>query len=265
MSGFSIGGFQFGRSNANVVPPSTPPAQAQMIPKNDGNPPPNGGNEPDNNPNNNADPNKGKTPDSPLDNYADLFKVKVDDKGQPIAPQADPLAAPIINFDPEAIKKTLAGKHLVGNIDQELMQKAMSGQDPQAFMQVLNQVVNTTLNHSIAITANMAENAIKTNNERFERALPDRIRTTQIHQSQSKNPALSHPAVAPMVAALKVQIAQQNPHLPPDRVQDMAENYWIEASKAIQGNDPANVQAAQQKTKASEGPDWGNLLLDPQG
>lgn len=256
-------GNMFGRSNTSVVPQSTPPAQQQMQPKHDptqinGNTTGDANNT--NNADNNADPAKGKSQDSPLDTYAALFDTPKDDKGQPIAQPDDPLSTPVVSFDPAKLAEALKGKNLVGAIDPELMQKAMSGQDPQAFMQVLNQAATNSFQSSLAVSARLVEDAIKKHTANIEAALPDRIRNTQIRQGVAKNPTLSHPSVKPMVDALKMQIASRNPQLSPDQVQQYAENYWLEASKAIVGTDPATPQTGNSKTGNNQ-PDWNDLLL----
>jgi len=254
-----------GGAGGSVVDPSKPPpgyqtGNTQLNPQNNNSQIQNGNTgaadlKPGD-PNNNADPNKGAQ-GSQLDNFKDIFKLPTDDKGQPLG-NTDPLAQPIMQFDAAKLKEAASKMNFAQGIDAELLQKAMSGQDPQAFMQVLNTVAQTGFTSAISVTSKMAETAIATNNQRFEQALPDRIRTTQINQAQPKHPALAHPAAAPMVSALKMQIAQTNPHLPPDRVAEMAENYVIAMATDI---NTVNTQTeTKTKNKNSSEPDWGALL-----
>lgn len=244
MSGAFGNLFQFGRSNANnpgtptnVGAPQVTPQQQQTQPKHDPTQITNG--------NTGAADNTGGAPikdgdkkeDSPLDIYKDIFTIPTDDKGNPIQPSADPLSSPVIDFDPAKLQEALKGKNLVGNVPQELLQKAMSGNDPQAFMQVLNLASTNSFQLAIGAASKMVESAISKHTANLEAALPSRIRDTQIRQSSVKNPVLSHPAAAPMVEALKMQIAVKNPQLSPDRVTEMAENYFIAMSKELGNND----------------------------
>ena len=272
MSGFLSGMNIFGRSNAPQIPPShvapTQSGQQQQLPyqpgqqqlqqpANNNNPQQTaqtnqGQQEPNNNPNNNADPNKG----SQLDNFTDLFKVKTDDKGQPVQ-QTDPFSTPIMSVDPQKLREAAGKMNFTAGIDQELVQKAMSGQDPAAFMQVLNIVGQNGFSTALAAAGNITNTALDTYHQRIDKALPDRIRNVQISQGKPKNPALSHPAAAPMVHALKAQFASANPQLSPDQVNEMAENYFT--SFAADFSKAADSANPQKKTVPAE-TDWTQLL-----
>lgn len=257
---------QFGRSNEsnpNLNAPKTqsglPPQQDQLVPKNNGNPPPNGPNEPGNSSQNNADPSKGPKQDSPLDTYKDIFTIPVDEKGAPIAPPPDPLSGKVINFDAQKVADSLKGKNFLSGVNPELLEKVNAGNNPQALMELLNTVVGTTLQHSIAVSASMAENAIQANNERFEKALPDRIRGVQLRQSTPKNPILSNPAIAPMVEAFKLQLASKNPQLSPQAIQDYTDRYFQDVAVALTGVNSEGTPHSQNSKQGKE-PDWSALL-----
>lgn len=266
MAGFFPGGMNiFGRSNANNAGTPAAPGyetrQQQMEPKNPtpGTPNPQGqdgapgttGNNPDNTANN------PRPPGSSLDQYADLFKMQVDDKGQPIQPPADPLAQPIINMDPAKLQEAASRMNFLAGVSPELLQKAQSGQDPNAFMEVLNAATRNAFTGATTALSKVVEESIRKNNERYDQALPDRVRSLQINQSQAKHPALNHPAAAPMVNALKHQIATANSHLSPDQVTQMAENYFISLSADISTHDKRTNPAT---SKQNAEPDWSSLL-----
>lgn len=203
------------------------------------------------------DPNK-KPEGSQLDTFNDLFKMETDDKGQPIV-RSDPMDGPIMNLDAAKLQEAAKKMNFTQGMDPEILQKAMSGSDPAAFMQVLNTAVQNGFQGAIKVTQQMAEEAIQRNNARVEAALPDRIRTTQIRQHQSSNPVLSHPAVAPIMEGLKATIAQKNPNLSPDRVAGMAEQYFMAMHGELNNVSQANDK--QQRDKQNNSPDWENLLL----
>jgi hypothetical protein len=252
----------FGMSNIGNNAPVQPqnnnpnfPSKNQLDPKNQPDPitgqP---GTEANNDPANNADPQKGQG--SQLDNFKDLFKVQTDDKGNPQVP-VDPLSGPLLTVDPQKLKEAASKLNFTGNIAPEQLQKAMSGQDPQAFMDVLNSVAQGAFLQAMQVNAGVVETAFQKHTSRIETALPDRIRNIQVRNAAPKHAALSHPAAAPMVEALKGQIARANPHLSPEKVAEHAENYFIAfASDVTAGNQ-------QQSNGNKSGPqetDWAALL-----
>jgi hypothetical protein len=261
--GFSL---PFGASNQSnpTAQPNNPnfPANKQLEPKNpDGSPrqqmqQQEGNNEPNNDPNNNPDPNKGAQ-GSQLDAFSDLFKLPTDDKGNVVS-HSNPMAEPLLKVDPAALKAAASKMNFAAGIDPEVLTKAMSGQDPQAFMAVLNTVAQNGFAAAMQANAGVVETAFSKHTSRFESVLPDRIRETQINQAAPKHPALSHPAAAPMVAAMKSQIAAKNPHLPPDRVADMAENYFLSFAGDISKHN--ETQSTANKKPAAGEVDWNAVL-----
>jgi len=63
--------------------------------------------------------------------------------------------------------------------------------------------------------------------------LDGRIRNSLIRGQNTSNATLTNPAVAPIFAAVKAQIAQNNPQLSPEVVQQTAEQYFTEMSSAM--------------------------------
>lgn len=257
----------FGMSNANpapMVPNPNPafPAKNQLDPKNNTLDPNNvnrqagDSGEPNADPNNNADPNKG-APGSQLDSFKDLFTVPTDDKGQPQLP-TDPMAGPLLAVNAEKLREAAGKMNFTAGVAPELLQKAMSGQDPQAFMDVLNTVAQGAFLQAMTVNAGVVETAFSRHSQRIDQALPGRIRSVQIGQSAPKHPALSHPAAAPMVAALKSQIASTNPHLTPEQVAEKAEGYVIAMASDITTHN--TQQSNQNQNGSKQETDWIGLL-----
>lgn len=204
-------------------------------------------------PNNNADPTKGKGQDSPLDEFTGFFKMPVDDKGNPVVPD-DPLAKPIVSVDQKALREAVGKTNFAANLNPELLQKALGG-DAQALMQAMSQVAQNAVTASLTISANMQEQAFQTHTQRFKEALPGQVRGVQISQAAPKNSQLSHPAVAPVYESIKMVISQTNPHLSPDRVNEIAENYLQTMSNSLQGDKTPQSGSGGQGGKPAE-IDW---------
>lgn len=267
---FNMRGVQlpFGMSNAsnpNVSPTNNnqqPPNQQQQTsrqqlnqqPQNPGADPrnvnanANNNNDPTQNtdPNNNADPSKG--PGSQLDNFKDIFKLQVDAQGNPIAP-SDPLAKPITQFDAKKFGEATKNMNFAGGISQEQLTKAMSGQDPAAFLDVLNTVARNGFQAAMHLNVNALETGFTNFKQNFDEALPSRVRNLQISQAAPKHPALQHSAVAPVIEALKMSIGQANPNLHPSQVADIAENYLIAMNKDMQTADTQQQQQLQTRNQ----------------
>lgn len=237
------------------------PSNQQLQPQNNNNPANTanqnaGNNEPNMGANNNADPNKGQG--SQLDQFKDLFKLPTDDKGNTTV-WTDPLTQPLMpNVDPAKIREAAGKMNFVGGIDQELMQKAMSGQDPQAFLQVLQTVAANGFSQALQASTGVVETAFTRHNQRLTESLPQHIRQTQINQSQPKHAALSHPAAAPVLTALKNSLAMANPQLSPEQVAEKAEAFVIAMAGDVNAYNAQQQQATAPK-KAGE-VDWTATL-----
>jgi hypothetical protein len=83
-------------------------------------------------------------------------------------------------------------------------------------------------------------------------SLDSRIRNFQIRTQNTSNEALAHPAVAPMLNAVKVQIAQSNPNLSPEAVQTQAEQYFSQMADVL-------VAPKQQAAQAAAAPKTGDF------
>lgn len=196
-----------------------------------------------------------KSPGSQLDNFKDMFTLPVGADGKPII-TTDPLAAPVLQPDAKKLREAASKMNFTAGVSQELLQKAMSGQDPQAFMELLNTVAQNGFFTALQANAGVVQSALSTHTSRLDQALPDRIRNIQIGQVGTKHPALSHPAAVPMVAALKSQIAATNPHLSPEKVAEHAENYIIAMATDMNTSTQKEVNAKNPKNET----DWMALL-----
>jgi hypothetical protein len=190
----------------------------------------------------NADPTKTS---NPLDNFTEMWK------NDPNAtPQSDPLSQPLFNTDPAKIREAASKIDFIGQVPQDVLQKATSG-DMQAFMQVINFVAQKSLATSAELATATAEQGAVKNNERWNSVLPDRIKQLQLAQQRSDNPVLQHPAAQPILQMAKQQAQMKNPNASPAEIQTLAENYLIQFASTL------TAKPAEQGTPASGGgTDW---------
>lgn len=192
-------------------------------------------------------------PQNPMDAFADMFKPKAP---APNAPKVPTLADPILGqLDPTAFKQQVSQANFAAAIPQETMQKAISG-DPQAFAEAINTAAREAFAAAAQLSHGLVEHGARTAAERVNSSLDSRIRNFQIKSQNTNHEALAHPAVAPMLNAVKMQIAQSNPQLTPEAVQRQAEQYFTQMADVLVA---PKQQAAAAAAKPSQN-DFSYLL-----
>jgi hypothetical protein len=194
-------------------------------------------------------------PVNPMDAYANLFAPKPAD---PKAVQQPTMSDPILGvLDPAAFRTQIANANFAANIPQERMQAALSG-DTAAFAEVINAASREAFAAAAQLSHGLIEQGVRTGADRLGNTLDSRIRSSLLKGQNTSNAALTHPAVAPMLNAVKMQIASSNPNLSPDQVQQQAEQYFTQMADVL----VAPKQAAQAaKAKPSEF-DFSSYLAD---
>lgn len=163
----------------------------------------------------------------------------------------DPMAAPLFQTDPAKIAAAAGKMDLVGAIDPDLMTKAMSGQDPNAFANVLNQVAQRTLATSAQLNAATIEQATSRNNARISDSLPGRVKQIQLDALQADNPALQHPASQPLLQLVRAQVQMKNPGMSAVEINQQAERALLGfANQVVTAPQEAAIQ------QATAGTDW---------
>jgi hypothetical protein len=185
-------------------------------------------------------------PVNPMDAYANLFTPKPAD---PKAVNQPTMADPILGaLDPAAFRQQISTANFAANIPQEKMQAALAG-DTAAFAEVINAASREAFAAAAQLSHGLIEQGVRTGAERLSGTMDSRIRNSLLKGQNTSNAALSHPAVAPMLNAVKMQIASSNPTLSPDQVQQQAEQYFTQMADVL----VAPKQAAQAaKIKPSE-------------
>jgi hypothetical protein len=179
---------------------------------------------------------------SPMDSFADMFKPKPVDPNAPKVPTlSDPFLGPL---DPAAFRTQVSQANFAASIPQDTIQKAISG-DSQAFADAINTAAREAFAAAAQLSHGLVEHGSRTAAERVSGSLDSRIRNFQIKSQNTNHEALAHPAVAPMLNAVKMQIATSNPQLSPDQVQQQAETYFTQMADVLTAPKQAAKQAAQ--------------------
>jgi hypothetical protein len=189
---------------------------------------------------------------SPLD----AFKTMWQDDPTKQASNADPFASPLFNMDQGKVNEAIGQIDFVQQLNPELVQKAMSGQDPQAFMQVINEVGRKALLTSVQLSTATAEQAGQKIGQRFNTALPGRFKDLQIQSQAPSNPLLSNPSVAPMLDAVRQRLKMQNPDWTPAQIQQQAEKYFSDFAAELQNSDPKMADQRKAQQASSQEFNW---------
>lgn len=167
-------------------------------------------------------------PANPLDAFQSIWQTPDPSKSEP-----DPLAAPLLNADPGKIRQAAAKMDFTAGITPDLMQKAMGGQDPQAFIQVMNLVAQQAVATSAQLSSATVEHATRANNARMLQALPKHVNQVQLDAMAPQNPVLQHPSAQPMLKMIRGQIQAAEPTLTPAEVNAKAEAYLGTFAQAL--------------------------------
>lgn len=184
---------------------------------------------------------------SSLDNFAAMFKPKAVDPNAPKAPTlADPILGPM---DPAAFRQQVSTANFASGIPAETIQKAISG-DATAFSEAINLAAREAFAAAAQLSHGLVEHGSRTAAERLNGTLDSRIRNFQIKTQNTNHEALTHPAVAPMLNAVKMQIATSNPQMSPEQVQQQAETYFTQMADVLTAPKRAAAQAANTPKEA---------------
>lgn len=191
-------------------------------------------------------------PGSQLDSFTKLWQTPTDKDGKPIV-HANPLATPVLNFDPAKIAESAAQLDFTGKIDPALAAKALAG-DATALSAYVNAAVQAAVVGIVTSQGQVINGALNENNQRLLSTLPTQVKRVQLESQPVDNPILEHPSVAPLMHALKLSEFNKNPNARPEDVHATVVGYLKGLAQAMTEGDPAAVAAAA-KEKAGE-PDW---------
>lgn len=175
-----------------------------------------------------------------LDGFRDLFKPKAVDPNAPKRPTlADPILAPL---DPAAFQQQVQNANFAASIPKDILTKAAAG-DADALAAAINHAAQSGFAAATQLSHGLVEHGARTAAERGNADLDVRMRNQQIRMHNPDNPVLRDPAVAPVVGAIKSQIAQQNPSMSAEQVTQAAEQYFQNMAVALTKPTPEQTAA----------------------
>lgn len=185
-----------------------------------------------------------------LDQFNDLWKPVESPSGQ----QPDQL----FNVDPKQLMEASRKIDFSKAIDPTQLQQIAQGGEAavQAFAQAMNSVAQTVYAQNAAATAKIVEQAVNRTRENLIGELPQHIKRQTVSDTlRAENPALSHPAAAPILGALEQQLTMKFPNASASEISGMAKSYLEGFAGTFQKPQQQQANATQ-----SNEMDWSNYL-----
>ena len=190
-----------------------------------------------------------ETPSSPLDQFKSLWEPNA-------TPQVDGTlpANMFANADPAKMLEAARKVDFSKSIPPEVLAKITAGgpDAAAAFASALNDVSQRAYAQSSFASTKIVEAALAKFQEGLDSRLPSQIKKHQVSDTiRESNPALMHPAAAPILEAMQSQLTVKYPNATVNEIKDMAAQY-LTAFNSV-ANPPK-----KEVTPANE--DWGKFF-----
>ena len=158
--------------------------------------------------------------------------------------------------DPAKMLEAARKVNFASQVPAEVLAKITAGgpDAAAAFAQAINDVAQRSYAQSSFASTKIVEAALAKFQEGMDARLPSQVKRFQVSESlRESNPALQHPAAAPIMEALQSQLTVKYPSASVNEIRDMASQYLSQFGTAI--NPPKKADAIP----ASE--DWGKFFV----
>lgn len=184
---------------------------------------------------------------------------KFNDLWQPVQSSTEGQNGQLFNMDPKQVMDAAKKIDFSKVIQPEQLQAISSGgqEAVNAFAQAMNAVAQTVYAQNTHVTAKMVEQAVQKTREQVLSELPQHIKRQNVSETlRADNPALSHPAAAPIIGALEQQLTMKFPNASSVEIKNMAVDYLSNFAGSF--NKPSKQAQGQQTGKADT--DWDLFL-----
>lgn len=185
--------------------------------------------------------------------------------------------ASLFDIKPEQIQAASKNMNFAANLDQAIVQKALSG-DIQAFMDVINQVGQSVYAQTSYSGMRLMDAGINKFGKNFSDVeLPKHFQSfTADHALRNANPVFADKKYAPMLDTFKRALLAENPQAQPQEIQATAERFLksmlddagkVSASSGPSNNGPrtGNATGSDLVVKDQQGNDDWSQYFSPMG
>lgn len=183
---------------------------------------------------------------------------KFNDIWKPVESPAGEANSNLFNVDPKQLMEAAQKVDFSKAINpQHLQAIAAGGENAMAALsQVMNSVSQTVYAQNAMTTAKIVEQAVKQTRDSIMKDLPQHIKLQAVNDNlRTENPALNHPAAAPILGALQQQLTVKYPNASATEIAGMAKQYLEGFAGTFAKPAPQN----QPETKPGE-TDWTTFL-----
>lgn len=187
-------------------------------------------------------------PESPLAQYTDLWKIDATKK---------PADEPLFNVDPTKLHEAAAQTDFTKVITPELRQKLAAGGDEAitASIEAMNKIAQANFAQSAFATTKIVEQVVDKLTAKHEAQIAEMLKQSKVSDSLNQNnPQLEHPAIAPLVNAMKQQFMEKYPNATPTQISEMTRDYFQVAAKVFTPESSTPVQHSKEEY------DWSKFL-----
>lgn len=168
-------------------------------------------------------------PESPLDQFAGLWEPTKTEGVDGTLP-----ANIFAGVDPKQMLAAARKVDFAKSIPPEVLAKVTAGgpEAQAAFVQMLNDVSQRAYAQSSLASTQIVQQALAKFQEGLDARLPSQIKRHAVSDTlREANPALSHPAAAPIMEAMQSQLAVKYPNATVAEIRDLATQYLSAFSK----------------------------------
>lgn len=191
-------------------------------------------------------------PVADLDAFKDLFTPVAKDPNAP----ADFNPSAIFNLDPATMAEHISKIDFASAVTKEQLAAITEGGEGAmaAFLSAMNGVAQKTFQTSTIATGKMVEQALSQASLAMDKKIDGQVKQNQVSSKLlESNPALSHPAAAPIIGMIKAQLIAKHPTASADEISKLANQYASEFANVAAGKkEPADAD------KVPTGTDWDN-------
>lgn len=198
-------------------------------------------------------PNNVPAPESENKDPLDAFK----DIWQPNENQPEP--QPLISVDAKTLAEASKKTDFTKLITPEQLQGIAAGGEEgvKAFAQAMNAVAQGVYAQSAFASTKIVEQAVSKAKEQWAAELPSHVKIQNISETlRTENPALSHPAAAPLLGAIQATLTQKHPNASASEITAMAKQYLGDFANAVQSPEKKLALEKQQKEQSAGETDW---------
>ena len=179
----------------------------------------------------NVTPPAPAAPVSPMDEFKSLWEPTATQTGVDATLPANMFAG----ADPTKMLEAARKVDFAKSVPPEVLAKITAGgpDAAAAFAQAINDVAQRSYAQSSFASTKIVEAALAKFQEGIEARLPGQVKNFQVRESlRESNPALMHPAAAPIMEALQAQLTVKYPNASVSELQGMASQYLTSFTSA---------------------------------